>query len=231
MTTDSFFKSKGYEILSDIRIDQDSCSSIASHLTSTNFVSHSSNYIEFQPGSRRHGDSVIFFLPDAAPDVIDALPLQAISESVVQKTGLQSPYITQFTARNSTIALDAHQDIVYPWIDQCWMVQAIIALSTNKLEDTTFVYPGTHNVSNPVLDRCEKHYSGLQQGQIMLVDSRTYHGADLSATDRWIIVITFSAPWLRPLAHFDRDSAYTQLFGNHISTPALGTKRVSLFHE
>ena len=83
MTTDSFFKSKGFEILSDIRIDQDSCSAIASHLTSTNFVSHSSNYIEFQPGSRRHGDSVIFFLPDAAPGVIDALPLQAISETVL----------------------------------------------------------------------------------------------------------------------------------------------------
>ena len=117
----------------------------------------------------------------------------------------ESNYILNyFNARSSGEALDLHIDSQVPAItNNIWAMQAVFALDPFREDNgATVIAPGTHKsgtFTNRDLKKDELKIILAEPGDLIMWDSRLWHGTlpNQSGDDRWAIVSTFSAWWVK----------------------------------
>ena len=115
--------------------------------------------------------------------------------------------LRSYGARSSNTALPLHIDSFIPYIgNEVISMQVIIVLEDMRFENgCSVVIPGSHQFGRYADNSkdADKKYINAQAGDIVLWDSRLWHGTseNLTKGTRWAIVATFTRWWIKQ--HFN----------------------------
>jgi len=110
--------------------------------------------------------------------------------------------LNSFSARSSGYALDLHIDSMFPFQGNYPISILVLIVLENMNEENgcTLVVPGSHQ-SGMYTDRSlkEKKLIIAEAGDVLMIDSRTWHGTTENKTksSRWLINAMYSQWWLK----------------------------------
>ena len=111
--------------------------------------------------------------------------------------------LRSYLARSSSGALPMHIDSFVPYTgDYCFVMQASIILEDqNEANGCTVVVPGSHNRGRYTTQESFDEAIPIesQAGDLVLWDSRLWHGTKANATGgtRWALIATFGRWWIK----------------------------------